>query len=59
MAPAATGAANRAYQVLDSDDLSGDTVAIRAFNTRVANDASLESVMLTVRDGLTLIRQIG
>ena len=31
--------------------------AIQAFNEFVANDTSTQQVMLTVRDGLTLIRK--
>ena len=34
-----------------------DTAAMRAFNDHVAKDARVECVMLTVRDGLTLIRR--
>ncbi len=36
-----------------------DTVALAAFNERVATDPSLTAVMLTVRDGITLIRRSG
>jgi predicted O-methyltransferase YrrM len=40
----------------DSDD-SGATRAIRAFNDYVRHDSRVVSVMLTVRDGVTLIRR--
>ena len=34
-----------------------DTAALRAFNDRVRDDPALEVVMLTVRDGISLIRR--
>lgn len=43
-----------AHQPRDED--SGQTIALRAFNDRVAVDERVVSVMLTVRDGITLIR---
>jgi caffeoyl-CoA O-methyltransferase len=43
-------------RVLEPDD-SESTVAIVAFNEHVRNDARAISVLLTVRDGLTLIRR--
>jgi caffeoyl-CoA O-methyltransferase len=46
-------------RVLDEADQSEGTVAIRAFNEHVRNDARVVSVMLTVRDGVTLIRRTG
>jgi caffeoyl-CoA O-methyltransferase len=44
-------------RVLDESDDSEGTVAIRAFNEHVRNDRRVVSVMLTVRDGVTLIRR--
>jgi caffeoyl-CoA O-methyltransferase len=44
-------------RVLDDSDQSEGTVAIREFNDHVRNDPRVVSVMLTVRDGLTLIRR--
>jgi caffeoyl-CoA O-methyltransferase len=44
-------------RVIDAADESADTRAIRAFNEHVARDPRLEHVMLTVRDGVTLIRK--
>jgi caffeoyl-CoA O-methyltransferase len=44
-------------RVLDDSDDSDGTVAIRAFNEHVRNDERVVSVMLTVRDGVTLIRR--
>jgi caffeoyl-CoA O-methyltransferase len=44
-------------RVLDAASDDPDTVAIRAFNDKVAGDPRVRSVMLTVRDGLTLIRR--
>ena len=40
----------------ESDDSDG-TTAIRAFNEHVRGDDRVVSVMLTVRDGVTLIRR--
>jgi caffeoyl-CoA O-methyltransferase len=40
-----------------SDDDTESTRALRAFNDHVAADERLVSVMLTVRDGVTLIRR--
>jgi len=44
-------------QVVDADDDSEHTRAIRAFNDRVAADERVVCVQLTVRDGVTLIRK--
>ena len=44
-------------RVLDGTDSSEDTTAIRALNERLARDERVECVMLTVRDGLTLVRR--
>jgi predicted O-methyltransferase YrrM len=44
-------------RVLDESDDSEGTVAIRAFNDHVNADERVVSVMLTVRDGVTLIRR--
>jgi caffeoyl-CoA O-methyltransferase len=43
-------------RVLDESDASEATLAIRAFNEHVRSDQRVVSVMLTVRDGVTLIR---
>lgn len=43
-------------RVLDPGDTSADTVALRAFNDFVAADPRVVSVLLTVRDGVTLAR---
>ncbi len=42
-------------RVLEYDDSEG-TLAIKAFNEHVRSDPRVTSVMLTVRDGVTLIR---
>ncbi|MFI9643759.1 O-methyltransferase [Micromonospora sp. NPDC051925] len=42
--------------VVNEHDTSPDAVALRAFNERVRNDPRVEQVVLTVREGLTLIR---
>ena len=44
-------------RVLDESDESEGTAAIRAFNGHVIADDRVVSVMLTVRDGVTLIRR--
>jgi len=44
-------------RILDDSDDSDGTVAIRAFNEHVISDGRVVSVMLTVRDGITLIRR--
>jgi predicted O-methyltransferase YrrM len=44
-------------RVLDSDDDRDDTRAIAAFNDHVASDSRVVAVMLTIRDGVTLIRR--
>jgi predicted O-methyltransferase YrrM len=44
-------------RVLDESDQEASTQAIRAFNDHVAADSRVTSVMLTVRDGVTLIRR--
>ncbi len=44
-------------RVLDPADESDDTRAIVAFNDHVAADPRVLAVMLTIRDGLTLIRR--
>ena len=44
-------------RVLDADDQSEDTVAIRAFNDFVRDDPRVTCVMTTVRDGVTLVRR--
>ena len=44
-------------RVLDPADDSDATEAIRAFNDRVAADDRVVAVMLTIRDGVTLIRR--
>ena len=44
-------------RVLDDEDETTDTKAIRALNEKLARDDRIECVMLTVRDGLTLVRR--
>ena len=43
--------------VIDPENTSDDTRAIKAFNDKVRDDPRVECVMLTVRDGVTLIRR--
>jgi caffeoyl-CoA O-methyltransferase len=45
-------------RVLDEDDDSDDTRAIREVNDRIAADPRVTAVMLTVRDGVTLVRRV-
>jgi predicted O-methyltransferase YrrM len=42
--------------VEEAYDKDRQTVALRAFNDKVANDERLENVILPLRDGLTIIR---
>lgn len=44
-------------RIIDADATDNDTVAIRVVNDAVAADARLESVILTIGDGLTLARK--
>ena len=44
-------------RVIEPDDQEADTIAIREFNDLVANDPRVVNVLLTVRDGITLIRR--
>ncbi|MFI5702881.1 O-methyltransferase [Streptomyces xanthochromogenes] len=39
-------------------DQNEDTVALRAFNEKVRDDPRVEQVVLTVREGITLIRRV-
>lgn len=45
-------------KVIDASVDDRDTVAIRAFNDLVRDDARVESVMLPIADGLTLVRRV-
>ncbi len=47
----------RSGRVLTAGSADPDTVAMHAFNERVAGDPSLAATLLTVRDGLLLIRR--
>ena len=46
-------------RILDPEDTSKDTVALRAFNDFVATDPRVIAVQTTVRDGVTLVRRAG
>ena len=43
--------------VVDASDRSDNTEAIRALNDHVARDTRIESVMLPIADGLTIVRK--
>jgi caffeoyl-CoA O-methyltransferase len=45
-------------QVLDPNDTTTDTVALRAFNASVAADTRVEVVILPIGDGLSMIRKL-
>jgi caffeoyl-CoA O-methyltransferase len=45
-------------RVIDPSDQSADTVAIRACNEHILADDRVESVMMHVADGLTLVRKL-
>ena len=44
-------------QVIDPEDKSDNTEALRAFNDKVRDDSRVQCVMTTIRDGVTLIRK--
>ncbi len=44
--------------VVDESNQSDDTVALRKLNDRIANDKRVQAVMLSVSDGLTLVRKV-
>ena len=44
-------------RVADADEDDESTQAIRALNDRVRDDDRVENVLLTVRDGMNLIRR--
>ncbi len=44
-------------QVIDANDKSEDTIAIRALNDFVAGDTRVEAVMIPVADGITIVRK--
>jgi caffeoyl-CoA O-methyltransferase len=46
-------------RILDEDDTSDDTVALRRFNDALASDPRVVVVQTTVRDGVTLVRRAG
>ena len=46
-------------RVVDEADTSDGTLAIRRFNDHVRDDARVRCVILSVRDGVTLIRRAG
>jgi caffeoyl-CoA O-methyltransferase len=46
-------------RVVDDSDTSEATVAIRRFNDHVLADERVRSVILSVRDGVTLVRRAG
>lgn len=45
-------------RVLGQEQADADTAALRAFNEHIASDPRVECVMVPIRDGLTLIRQV-
>src|SRR5437867_4385091 len=45
-------------RVIDPDERSSSTEAIRALNDAVARDERVEAVMLPVSDGITLVRKL-
>jgi caffeoyl-CoA O-methyltransferase len=45
-------------RVLDDDDRSEDTAAIRVFNDRVRDDRRVRRLILTIRDGVSVIRRV-
>jgi caffeoyl-CoA O-methyltransferase len=48
----------QARRVLDANETNENVVAMRRFNDRVAADERVESVMVPIRDGVTLVRRV-
>lgn len=46
-------------RILNPEDKSGDTTALRVFNDTVATDPRVVAVQTTIRDGVTMIRHAG
>ena len=44
-------------RVMDPSVVDPDTVALREFNARVVTDDRVEVVMLSIGDGVTLVRR--
>ncbi len=44
-------------QVIDPNDKSEDTAAIRALNDFIATDTRVEAVMIPIADGITIVRK--
>ena len=44
-------------KVIDSSVDDADTIALRAFNSALLTDASVEVILLPIRDGLTVARK--
>ena len=44
-------------QVIDDDDTSKATTAIRQLNTRIRDDQRVDAVVLSFNDGLTIARK--
>ena len=44
-------------QVIDANDNSEDTVAIRALNDFIVTDSRVEAVLIPVADGITIVRK--
>lgn len=45
--------------VVDEDDRSADTQAIRALNTKISTDDRVERCLVPMGDGVTLVRRLG
>jgi predicted O-methyltransferase YrrM len=44
-------------KVIDSSADDPDTIALRAFNSALVTDTSVEVILLPIRDGLTVARK--
>ena len=44
-------------KVIDSSEDDPDTIALRAFNSALVTDNSVEVILLPIRDGLTVARK--
>jgi O-methyltransferase len=57
MRPRALDIAPRSGRVTDPDHRDADTDAIRALNAKIPDDTRVESVLLTIGDGVMLVRK--
>ncbi len=57
MTPIVLDITPRSGRVTDPEHHDADTDAIRALNLKISNDTRIESVLLTIGDGVMLVRK--